>query len=100
MKTQEVLLSVGLTEKKAEDVMMLESAMLKQAVKFQFVKKDGTIRDAVGTLVREKMVQEDGTLWEPKGAAKPDVPSLLKFWDLEAKSWKCFNVMNLVSVEI
>ena len=93
-------MSVGLTEKKAEDVMMLESAMLKQAVKFQFVKKDGTIRDAVGTLVREKMVQEDGTLWEPKGAAKPDVPSLLKFWDLEAKSWKCFNVMNLVSVEI
>ena len=99
MKTKEQLVSLGLTEMKADEVMMLESKMLEQAVKFSFVKKDGSLREAVGTLDREKMVQEDGTLWEPKGEAKPDVPSLMKFWDLVAKGWKCFSVANLVAVE-
>lgn len=99
MKTKEQLVSLGLTEMKADEVMMLESKMLEQAVKFSFVKKDGSLREAVGTLDRSKMVQEDGSLWEPKGEAKPDVPSLLKFWDLVAHSWKCFTVSNLVAVE-
>lgn len=99
MKTREILVGIGLTEKKADEVMILESRMLENAVKFQFKKKDGSLRDAVGTLDRSKMVQEDGSLWKPKGEAKPDVPSLLKFWDLEAKGWKCLTVANLVSVE-
>ena len=99
MKTKSELIGLGLTEKKADEVMMLENAMLERAVKFSFVKKDGSVRDAVGTLDRSKMVQEDGSLWEPKGAARPDVPSLLKFWDLVAHSWKCFTVSNLVAVE-
>lgn len=99
MKTREILVGLGLTSKKADEIMMLESRMLENAVKFQFKKKDSSLRDAVGTLDRSKMIQEDGSLWEPKGEAKPDVPSLLKFWDLEAKGWKCLTVANLVSVE-
>lgn len=98
MKTKEQLVSLGLTEMKADEVMMLESKMLEQAVKFSFTKKDGSLREAVGTLDREKMVQEDGTLWEPKGEAKPDAPSLMKFWDLTCSAWRSFNVMSLVSV--
>lgn len=99
MKTKEQLVSLGLTEIKADEVMLLESKMLEQAVKFQFKKKDGSIRDAVGTRKRELMVQEDGKVWEPVGAQKPECPTTLGFWDLEKKAWRCLIVANLVAVE-
>lgn len=99
MKTKEQLVSLGLTEIKADEVMLLESEMLKRAVKFQFRKKDGSIRDAVGTRKRELMVQEDGNVWEPVGAQKPECPTTLGFWDLEKKAWRCLIVSNLVAVE-
>lgn len=99
MKKREDLIRIGLEESKADDVMLLESKMLQAAVRFQFKKKDGSLREAVGTLVRDKMVQEDGSVWEPVGEAKPDVPTLVKFWDLTVQGWRCFNVFNLVAVE-
>jgi len=99
MKTKEQLVSLGLTEIKADEVMMLESKMLETAVRFQFKKKDGTIRDAIGTRKRELMVQEDGKVWEPVGAQKPECPTTLGFWDLEKKDWRCLIVSNLVAVE-
>lgn len=100
MKTKEQLVSLGLTEIKADEVMLLESKMLEQAVKFQFKKKDGSIRDAIGTRKRDLMVQEDGKVWEPVGAQKPECPTTLGFWDLEKKAWRCLIVSNLVAVEV
>lgn len=99
MKNKEQMVKLGLTEKQADEVMMLESKMLEQAVRFQFKKKDGSLREAVGTLVREKMVQEDGSVWEPVGAERPDVPTLVKYWDLTVQGWRSFNVFNLLAVE-
>lgn len=99
MKERNELVSLGLTEMKADEVMLLESKMLETAVRFQFKKKDGSLREAVGTLNRDKMVQQDGSLWEPIGEARPDVPTLVKYWDLTVQSWRSFNVFNLVSVE-
>ena len=99
MKTKEQLVSIGPTEKQADDVMLLESKMMETAVRFQFKKKDGSVREAVGTLVREKMVQPDGSIWEPLGESRPDVPTLVKYWDLTVQSWRCFNVFNLIAVE-
>lgn len=99
MKTKDQLVSLGLTEMKADEVMMLESKMLETAVRFQFKKKDGSMREAVGTLKREKMIQEDGKVWEPIGEQKPEVPTLVKYWDMTVQGWRCFNVFNLVKVE-
>lgn len=99
MKTKDQLVSLGLTEMKADEVMVLESRMLEEAVRFQFKKKDGTVREAVGTLNRDKMIQEDGSVWIPIGEARPDAPTLVKFWDLTVQGWRSFNVLNLVSVE-
>lgn len=99
MKTKENLVTLGLTETQADEVMLLESAMLERAVRFQFKKKDGSLREAVGTLKRESMVQPDGSIWEPVGESKPDVPTLVKYWDLTVQAWRCFNVFNLVAVE-
>lgn len=98
MKTKDQLVSLGLTEMKADEVMMLESKMLDQAVKFQYRKKDNSIRDANGTLRREEMVQEDGTLWEPVGESKPEPANVIRYWDLDAKSWRCFDVLRFIGI--
>ena len=98
MKTKTQLIELGLDDMKADEVMLLESKMLEQAVGFCFTKKDGSVRDAVGTLDRSKMVQADGTLWEPIGEARPDVPTIVKYWDLTVQAWRSFNVFNLVTV--
>lgn len=94
MKTKEELVAIGLTEKKAEDVVLLESAMLEHAVKFRYTKKDGSVRDAHGTLRRDMM---EG--WQPTGDARPEPASILRYWDLDAMAWRCFNVLNFVSMQ-
>lgn len=99
MKTKEQLVKLGLEGVKADEVMMLESEMLKRAVRFRFTKKDGSMREAVGTLVREKMVRPDGSLWEPTGVQRAEKPTLVNFFDLTVQDWRSFNVFNLVAVE-
>lgn len=100
MKTKEQLVSLGLTEKKAEEVMLLESRMLERAIAFQFRKKDGSIRNAVGTLCRSLMKQQDGSLWKPKtDAPARENPNLVNYFDMDEKSWRCFVVGNLIAVE-
>ena len=98
MKKREDLIRIGLEESKADEVMMLESKMLEAAVKFQYRKKDNSIRDANGTLRREGMVQEDGTLWEPVGESKPEPANVIRYWDLDAKSWRCFDVNRFIGI--
>lgn len=98
MKTKDQLVSLGLTEKKADKVMLLESEMLKRAVKFSYKKKDGSRRDAEGTLDRGKMDLGDGTLWEPAGNGLPEKPEFVRYWDLQSMCWRQFNVFNLISV--
>ena len=99
MEQKVKLVSLGLTEKEAEKVMTLESEMLKRAVKFQYKKKDGSIREAIGTLRLDLMKLKDGSLWTPKGDPKPDDVSKIDYFDIEAQWWRQFAVANLVSVE-
>lgn len=98
MKTKDQLIQLGIEGFKADEIMLLESKMMEQAVKFQFKKKDGSIRDAVGTLCRSLMVQEDGSLWEPKGEAKPEPASILRFFDCENKAWRCFTCTEFIGI--
>lgn len=98
MKNREELIKLGLEEFKADEVMLLESKMLEQAVKFQYRKKDNSIRDANGTLRREGMVQQDGSLWEPVGESKPEPANVIRYWDLDAKSWRCFDVNRFIGI--
>lgn len=99
MKTREELIKLGLEGFKADEVMMLESEMLKRAVRFRFTKKDGELREAVGTLKRDRMIQQDGTLWEPVGEGKPEHPMYVRYWDLNKMAWRQFSILNLVAVE-
>lgn len=100
MKQKVNLVSLGLTEKEAENVITLESKMLEQAVKFSYKKKDGTVRQAVGTLRRDLMKLKDGSLWEPKGDPKPENTEKIDYFDIEAQWWRQFAVTNLVAVEV
>lgn len=99
MKTQQELISVGIEKNKAYEIMILESRMMEEAVKFQFKKKDGTIRVAIGTLKRDLMKLADGSLWEPKGPAKAENPALLNFFDMEAQGWRCMMCANFVGMD-
>lgn len=98
MKTKEQLVSLGLTEIKADEVMLLESKMLEQAVKFQFRKKSGEVRDAVGTRNLEMMIQEDGKRYEFKTEGKPECPTTLGYWDLEKKAWRSFVLTSFIGL--
>ena len=99
MKTKDQLVSLGLTEMKADEVMLLESKMLEQAVKFSYKKKDGSVRDAEGTLDRRKMDIGDGTLWEPVGKGLPEKAEFIRYWDLGSMGWRMFDVRQLIAVE-
>ena len=98
MKTKEQLVSLGLTEIKADEVMLLESKMLEQAVRFQFRKKSGEVRDAVGTRNLEMMIQEDGNRYEFKTAGKPECPTTMGYWDLEKKAWRSFVLTSFIGL--
>ena len=98
MKTREELVKPGIEGFKADEIMLLQEKMMEQAVKFQFKKKSGEVRDAIGTLCREKMVQEDGTLWEPKGEAKPEPATVIRFFDVEKGLWRCFTATEFIGL--
>ena len=98
MKTKDQLIQLGVDGFKADEIMLLQSKMMEQAVKFQFKKKDGSIRDAVGTLCRSLMKQEDGTLWEPKGEGKPEPASIVRFFDVENGAWRCFTCVDFIGL--
>lgn len=100
MKTKPQLIKLGLSGEQADKVIELEYEMTKRAVPFVFVKKDGTRRQAVGTLDRARMIEKDGHMWEPKGAERgKEQDHLLKFWDCIEMAWRSCNVFNIVAVE-
>lgn len=98
MKTKDQLIKLGLEEFKADEIMLLQSKMREQAVKFQFKKKDGTIRDAIGTLKRALMKQADGSLWAPKGESKPEPDNVIRYFDLDKGMWRSFTVTDFLGI--
>lgn len=98
MKTREELINLGIEGYKADEIMLLQEKMLDRAVAFQYKKKDGTIRNAVGTLCRSLMKQEDGTLWEPKGESKPEPATIVRFFDCEKGMWRSFTCTEFIGL--
>ena len=98
MKTKDQLVQLGIEGFKADEIMLLQEKMMEHAVKFQFKKKDGSIRDAVGTLKRALMIQSDGTIWEPKGESKPEPSSIIRFFDVEKGLWRCFTCTEFIGL--
>jgi len=98
MKTKDQLVKLGLTEVKADEVMLLQEKMMEQAVKFQFRKKDDSIRDAVGTRNRDLMILPNGEKWAPVGPQKPECPTTIGYWDLDKRMWRSFICTSFIGL--
>lgn len=70
----------------------LQDELSKRDVRFKFVKKDGTIRDAYGTLHKDVIPPTLGT-------GRPLGFGLQLFFDLECMSYRSFKKENLISFE-
>lgn len=85
-------MSLSNAMKQAWRILKLKVAMRKGIVKFQFLKLDGTLRDAVGTLTEEvtsKLV--GGQYYNPS-------PKTVPYFDCEKQEWRCFRKERLVGI--
>ena len=98
MKTKEELIKLGIDGFKADEIVLLEEKMLTQAVRFTFRKKDGTIREALGTLMRSLMRLDNGKLWEPVGVVKPEPENIVRYFDLEKLMWRSFTCTEFIAI--
>ena len=80
------------SSKKADVNCNLQDELNIRDVRFKFLKKDGTIRDAYGTLHRDVIPPTLGT-------GRPLGFGLQLFFDLECMSYRSFKKENLISFE-
>lgn len=78
----------------------VKEALGKGISHFIYTKKDGSLREAYGTLNAELIPPVPAP---PSGeTAKPERtdsnPNTQKYYDLEAKAWRMFTIANLVAV--
>lgn len=63
-----------------------------KAVRFTFLKADGTIRQALGTLAKAAIN------YIPNGNGKAAPDRIQRFWDLEKAAYRCFTKAALLTV--
>lgn len=56
---------------------------------FSYTKKDGTIRNAVGTIINAPDYDEEKI-------SKHSNPLIVYYYDVDKEAWRCFNVTNLI----
>lgn len=69
----------------------LRTQLSKRIVEFYFKKVDGTLRQAFGTLMSDKVPQ-------PKGTGRKAAGTLQVYFDTEKEEWRCFKKCNLVRI--
>lgn len=62
-------------------------------VEFSYEKKDGTIREAKGTLNSDIYGEEN----KPKGTGFEVPDNIVKYYDLDKVGWRSFNFDKLIS---
>lgn len=62
--------------------------------RFFFYKKDGTVREAYATL--DPVVISE--FWQPKGGGYEEAEDVIRYFDLEALSWRSFKVENFIDL--
>ena len=72
----------------------LKNSLKERVVKFQFKKKNGTIRTAYGTTNRDVLESN----YNFKGGDGPSKHGYTSYWDVEKSDWRCFNENALVAV--
>ncbi len=70
----------------------LRERLLTSVVHFSFKKKDGSIREAFGTLHPEKIIIPES------GQKINENPTIGTYFDLEANAWRSYTIANLIAV--
>lgn len=78
--------------KMSHKAVKLKDMMRSSKVKFRFYKKDGSIREAEGTL------SPDLIDYDFKDSDKKERHDIVKYWDTEKSGFRSFNVGNLIVV--
>ena len=68
----------------------LRALLGKKVVEFYFKKTDGTLRQAFGTLMSDRVPEIKGT--------KKTADSCQVYFDTEKEEWRCFKKCNLVKI--
>ena len=73
----------------------LKQELHKREVKFSYWKKDGSVREARGTLNSEVYGKDN----EPTGSGRPVPENQVRYYDLDAQGWRSFLSENLIGWE-
>ena len=73
----------------------LKQELHKREVKFSYWKKDGSIREARGTLNSEVYGKDN----EPTGSGRPIPENQVRYYDLDVQGWRSFLSENLIGWE-
>ena len=65
-------------------------------VKFTYTKKNGEVREAVGTLMFEAVTMFGGNIPEGKKVRAENVQT---YYDIEKQAWRCFDKGRVVSID-
>ena len=71
----------------------LRKAMANKICRFYFMKVDGSIREAFGTLAANIVPQTNGTERKPNDTVQT-------YFDTEKQDWRCYKKANLVRIAI
>ena len=72
----------------------LKTAMAEGPVKFTYLKKDGSTREAIGTR-NPQILEEVGYEYKGNGVEKSGVVS---YWDMEKCAWRACREDSIISV--
>lgn len=70
----------------------LREKFLAGIVHFTFQKKDGSLREAFGTLHPEKIIIPEG------GQKVNENPTIGTYFDIEANAWRSYTIANLIAI--
>ena len=73
----------------------LKQELHKREVKFSYWKKDGSVREARGTLNSEVYGKDN----EPTGNGRPIPENQVRYYDLDVQGWRSFLSENLIGWE-
>lgn len=97
LQTQQAKLII-MSIKKSEVADVLRSKLHEGETRFVFIKKDGTRREAVGTLNLD-LVPESDKQFKTEQGTKEERIDQTSYYDLEKSAWRCCKYTSVVEIE-
>lgn len=76
----------------------LKDSLAKGETHFVFIKKDGTLRHAVGTTNLDLVPEQDKQFASSEEEEKKERVGMVTYYDLEKNAWRCCKSENIVEI--